>query len=148
MEGAIVELAPNRRSILEDVALPGWRVVRDLADIMDDELDILVETTGHLAARAIDKLACGGQLLLVGLKRSEVTIDPGLLADRSVSVIGSIDSIDTFSDALSLITAGRIPVAGLVSRTLALDDWQGALDLLGAAANGQAPSVMKVIFVP
>jgi len=150
--GTIVELAPKRRATLEAIALPDWRVVPDFADIVEDELDVVVETTGHLAERAIERLACGSQLLLVGLKGIQATIHPGKLADRSISLIGSIDSIDTFSDALYLITAGRIPVTDLVSHTLPLVDWQSSLSLLGVASNGQkdrvAPTAMKIILVP
>lgn len=152
LSGTIVEVAPERRAMLEAIDLPGWRAVPEFTDLADDELDIIVETTGQLAQRSIDKLACGGQLLLVGLKRGRATIDPGKLADRSISLIGSIDSVDTFSDALSLVAASRIPVEKLVSHVLPLNEWEAALGLLGVAANGSnsraSPRAMKIILIP
>lgn len=151
-EGTIVEPAPCRRAVLNTLALPGWSVTPEFSDLIGDDLDIVVDTTAQLAEQTIERLACGGQLLLVGLKPGRAVIDPGRLADRSIGLIGSIDGIDTFSDALSLIATNRIPVDRLVTHSLPLTDWQSALSLLGVDSNARGgrllPAAMKVILVP
>ena len=83
----------------------------------------------------------GGALSAAGLRRhvhvdrpeGEVaSIDAMLLADRSLSVIGSIDSLHgSFPEAFHLITTGRIPAERLVSHVVPLADFRTGFAALG-----------------
>lgn len=68
----------------------------------------------------------------VGLKRNLATIDAAHLADRSLSVVGSIDSVrGSFVEALHLISTAAIPAGRLVSHLLPLEVFGDGFRALG-----------------
>ncbi|MBN1172005.1 MAG: alcohol dehydrogenase catalytic domain-containing protein [Micromonosporaceae bacterium] len=95
-------------------------------------LDVVVDTTSVLLEPLLPELACGGTFLSIGLKRHLASIDPMLIADRSLSVIGSIDSTHgSFAEALHLITSGLVPAHRLVSHVMPLADYRKGFEALG-----------------
>jgi L-iditol 2-dehydrogenase len=98
----------------------------------DAPLDVVVDTTSALLEELYPRLACGGTFMSVGLKQKTFSIDAMHLADRSLSVIGSIDSLHgSFQEALHLIVTGRIPAGQLVSHVIPLAGFRDAFALLG-----------------
>jgi L-iditol 2-dehydrogenase len=95
-------------------------------------LDIVVDTTSNLLEELLPRMACGGTFMSIGLKQKQASIDTMLLADRSLSIIGSIDSLHgSFVEAFHLITSGRIPAERLVSHVVPLDDYATGFAALG-----------------
>jgi L-iditol 2-dehydrogenase len=95
-------------------------------------LDVVVDTTSVLLEELYPKMACGGTFMSIGLKKKNVTIDGMLLADRSLTVLGSIDSLHgTFQEAFHLIVSGRIPAEKLVSHVIPLADYAKGFAALG-----------------
>jgi threonine dehydrogenase-like Zn-dependent dehydrogenase len=128
--------------------------VRDtVAAVLDENgpasVDILVDASGFVDEPTLRLMAPGGQVLLVALRPHQEAIDLGLLADRSISLIGSIDSLGTFDDARDLLSSGRIPAKSLISRVVPLAEVPDSLALLGCDVRGKtyqpSATALKVI---
>jgi threonine dehydrogenase-like Zn-dependent dehydrogenase len=132
LAGGIVEVSAERRQLAEEALGGRWWTTASLdAAAGGEPFDLIVDTTGLLAEPALGGLARGGQLLLVGLRPGRANFNPGLIADRSLSILGSIDSLGTFSEAARLIATGGIPVRRIVTHVFALDEIFEALSWLG-----------------
>ncbi|WP_426734357.1 zinc-dependent alcohol dehydrogenase [Myxococcus faecalis] len=159
LTGTLVERAPGRRELCREVVDRRWAVAESLDEVCARyardaaPLDVVVDTTGRMAGDVLPKLSRGGQVLLVGLKRHEVPLDVGAIADRSLSVQGSIDSLDgSFATALHLIGSGVIPARRLVSHQLPLTRFREGLALVGcdvdARRQGAPAGALKVVLQP
>ncbi|GIF14161.1 zinc-dependent alcohol dehydrogenase [Actinoplanes teichomyceticus] len=101
-------------------------------------LDVVVDTTSTLLEELFPQMACGGTYMSIGLKEKLASIDTMLLADRSLSVIGSIDSLHgSFVEAFHLITSGRIPAERLVSHVVPLAEYRRGFAALGCDIDGR-----------
>lgn len=99
-------------------------------------MDLVVDTTPGLLEELYPKMACGSTYMSIGLKRKEASIDTMLLADKSLTVMGSIDSMHgSFIEAFHLITRGVIPVENLISHTFVLDEFKQAFAAIGCDLN-------------
>lgn len=140
--GAVVEVSPDRR-ILADEALPPRLAVYGSLDeavaaaSCDGEFDVIVDTTGQQVQESLGLLAAGGQLLVVGLGRATAVVDPPRMADRSLSLVGSIDSVDTFSSALGLLAADAVPAHRILTAAMPLTDFKSAFARLGCDIDAQ-----------
>ena len=95
-------------------------------------MDLVVDTTSGLLEELYPKMACGSTYMSIGLKQKKASIDTMLLADRSLTVLGSIDSMHgSFIEAFHLITRGVIPVEKLVSHTYPLNEFEQAFAEIG-----------------
>ncbi len=156
--GGIVEVSEARRKQCEEVVNSHWKLFGSLADAqkalspVEGKFDLIVDTTGVLAEKSLSLLARGGQLLLVGLRDGKATFNPREITDKSLSVIGSIDSLGTFSTAKHLIDSGLVPAEKLVTHKLSLDKFDDALMLLGCDVNarhrGNPAAALKVVIQP
>lgn len=144
--GTLVEHAPERRKRLAHALPRGWIVAERLVP-RPNSLDLVVDTTGTALSWALPALRRGGQVLMVGLTGEDTPVSPALLADRSLSIVGSIDSIGTFALANHMIATGVIPVRALISHVWPLERFDEAFAAVGldlAARNRTAASINAV----
>ncbi|MBJ3816821.1 alcohol dehydrogenase catalytic domain-containing protein [Shimwellia pseudoproteus] len=145
----LVEKNAHRYQFAQDVLPEGSHIYTDFEQAMreeygsDDEmLDLCVDTTGYLSEIVFDRLAPGGKLLNVALKAYTAQLDILKIADKSLSVIGSIDSLNnSFERAYAMIRDGEIPAARLISHSFPFHDYQQAFAMVGCniAAQQQQP---------
>ena len=148
--GVVVEASALRRELAATLLPRGWRVVESLDAAGAGAIDIGVDTTAGAISDLLARVRPGGALLQIGLRRSEVTIDVGYLADKSIAVLGSVDSAyGAFQAAVSLIARERIPADQMVTHEIALDALPSALALLGCDLEGrrltQPGAAMKIV---
>ncbi len=136
--GWLIEQSAERRSVCARALPAGWEIAGRIEDVIasygseQNALDIVVDTTARVAGEILPHMARGGQVLAVGLKKSVSEIDIGMVADRSLALIGSIDTEDnSFDEALELISRGAVPVAMFVTHRYPLDSIGEGLSLLG-----------------
>ena len=79
----------------------------------------------------------GGKIALIGLRNNRQTINPREIADRSISIIGSIDSMDTFQHAVALINSRRLGLEKIITRAYRLEEFPQALSDLGVHLDSQ-----------
>ncbi|KXK62650.1 zinc-binding dehydrogenase [Micromonospora rosaria] len=157
----VVEHSPARLAFAQDRLPEGVRAYASLdaarTDFFGDPkapLDVVVDTTSVLLEPLFPELACGGTYMSIGLKRQLASIDTMLLADRSLSVIGSIDSLHgSFVEAFHLVTSGRIPTGRLVSHVVPLADYPKGFAALGCDLDARSfgptdESSCKVLLAP
>jgi L-iditol 2-dehydrogenase len=157
----VIERSPARLEFARERLPEGSRAYASLEEArklhFDDAsapLDVVVDTTSVLLEELFPQMACGGTLMSIGLKRHPVSIDTMLLADRSLSLIGSIDSLHgSFLEAFSLISSGRIPAERLVSHTVPLADYRKGFAAVGCDIDNQRMGVAdeascKVLLMP
>lgn len=92
---------------------------------------MIVDTTGVVGTEVLSQLASGGYLMLVGLRDGISSFNPKEVVDRSLKIIGSIDSLGTFSTAHYLIEQQIIPAKKIITHSYPLDDYHEAFKTLG-----------------
>ncbi len=141
--GQVVEISDRRRELAEQAMAPGWLCSPSLEQAVNSIsgttglLDLVVDTTGVLAGQSINVLARGGQLLSIGLREYSCPIDMRKIADESLSIVGSIDSIGTFSSAAHLINTGVIPAEKIITHQVNLNEFKSAFELVGCSINNR-----------
>ncbi|PKH23678.1 zinc-binding dehydrogenase [Enterobacterales bacterium CwR94] len=142
----LVEKNPHRLAFARGVLPDGCRRYTDFAEAMaceygnDALLDLCVDTTGYLTETVFARLAPGGKLLNVALKDATAKLDVLKIADKSLSIIGSIDSLNnSFERAYALIRDGKIPAEKLVSHCFPFDDYRLAFATVGCDIDGKTP---------
>lgn len=142
----IVEKNPHRLAFARGVLPDGCCLYTNFAEAMaceygnDALLDLCIDTTGYLAETVFSRLAPGGKILNVALKDATANLDVLKIADKSLSIIGSIDSLNnSFERAYALIRDGKIPAERLVSHRFAFDDYQKAFATVGCDIDGKTP---------
>ncbi|HEX8627871.1 MAG TPA: alcohol dehydrogenase catalytic domain-containing protein [Catenuloplanes sp.] len=142
----VIETSPARLAYAGKCLPDGVPAYASLGEARNDHfgdpaapLDVVVDTTSMLLQELYPQLACGGTFLSIGLKRKDMTIDGMHLADRSLSVIGSIDSLHgSFAEAYHLVTTGRIPTERLVSHVIPLTEYRTAFATLGCDLDARS----------
>jgi propanol-preferring alcohol dehydrogenase len=68
------------------------RVVRDVSELVDEELDVIVDFAGFgtTTAAAITTVGQGGRVVQVGMGRLEATIDTYALMTKAITLIGVV----------------------------------------------------------
>ncbi|MBD2811666.1 alcohol dehydrogenase catalytic domain-containing protein [Xenorhabdus sp. Vera] len=145
----MVEKNESRRQFAKNNLPPECQLYSDFDEALIQEygdkamlLDLCVDTTGQLTEYIFDHLAPGGKLLNVALKDKHASLDIMKIADKSLSVIGSIDSLNnSFERAYAMIRDGIIPVGRLISHVFDFKDYQQAFLTVGCdiAAKTQIP---------
>jgi threonine dehydrogenase-like Zn-dependent dehydrogenase len=131
-EGAIYETSKNRIKLIEqnDVLSKGWQIRPEFIP-QKNQYDLIIDTTGSLLEKSMQAIADGGKISLMGLRNNQQTINPREIADRSISIIGSIDSQDTFKHAVDLINSGRLGLEKIITNEYSLNDFNTAVKDLG-----------------
>jgi len=158
LSGGVVEISPERAKMAAGVVSTNWSVYPSLKEAAlaisprDCQLDVIVDTTGVMSSESMSVLSRGGRLLLVGLRDKAATFNPRDIVDRSLSVVGSIDSLGTFATAHYMIQSRVVPVKRLITEHFPLSDMELALSRLGcdlkSGAISASAQAIKVIVHP
>jgi threonine dehydrogenase-like Zn-dependent dehydrogenase len=137
-EGTIYEASPNRISLIEknNVLSGRWQLLPSFIP-QKNQYDLIIDTTGSLLELSMQAITEGGKIALIGLRNNRQTINPREIADRSISIIGSIDSMDTFQHAVALINGRRLGLDKIITKAYSLDDFPQALSDLGCDLGKQ-----------
>lgn len=138
----VVETSAGRRGFAAGVLPADCDLCEELEDALgrypDGRVDLVIDTTSELLEMMVPRLAPGGMYFSIGLKSKMQSFDSLLIADRSLNVVGSIDSqVRSFEEAFALISGGHIPVRGFISQELPLEAYQDAFALLGCSIKGR-----------
>lgn len=141
-QGVLVEISPRRREMATALIAPQWRV--DVPEALDDYCcDLVIETSGRALPQAIRMLSRGGQILQVALLSDTVEIHPASFADKSLSLVGSIDSIGSFSQAVHMIESKAIEVGDMVTSKIALENFSDGFAKVGLDIANRTRSYLR-----
>ncbi|MEE3651280.1 MULTISPECIES: zinc-dependent alcohol dehydrogenase [unclassified Brenneria] len=152
VEAFMVEKNPHRYQFASDSLPPSSRIYDDFEQALEQEygsrnsqIDLVVDTTGQLTELIFEHLAPGGKLLNVALKDKHATLDVLKIADKSLSIIGSIDSLNnSFERAYAMIRDGEVPAERLISHEIAFADYQRAFRLVGCDIANKTMAPLEV----
>lgn len=156
----IAEQSVHRRKLIADISGQTLLTASSLREATESIgrkpnglVDVIVDTSGRLAADALKHLARGGQLACIGLKAGSQQIDIGKVANESITIFGSIDTLGaSFDDALAMIERRQIPAERIISDVLPLTRFREALANLGVdtikRTVGSPASAMKIVLQP
>lgn len=149
--GTIYETSANRTELItsNDILSPGWYLSGHFAP-RKHQYDLIVDTTGSMLEKSIDAIADGGKIALIGLRNNQQTINPREITDRSISIIGSIDSQDTFKHAVDLINGQVLGLEKIITKAYGIDEFRDAVSDLGCNVakrqrNNEISSLKSVI---
>jgi len=122
----------------------GARVVPLAKEEGQRPLRAAIDATGSVQAlRAlIDCLDGGARLAIVGISHGSLDIDPNILVEREMSLIGCHAFRDELPDALAMLSASAPRAARLIDRVIGLDDVPEAYRRLIA---GEATGLKTII---
>ena len=140
----VVEPTAARREIAlkcgADFALSPeqWEAARE--ELLPFGPDVVVDAVGSLFAPALEVVATGGRVVLIGMNSTaRATIAQNEITQRGITVVGSYITEFTFPTAIRLLERGVPDLSPIVTHRLGLDDVPLALRLL------QSGEALKVV---
>ncbi len=112
----------------------------------DRGVDVVFEAVGRdeTVNTSIDCVRKGGKVTLVGHIAREISLPLQKVVTRQIRLQGSCSSAGEYTEAMELMTAGKINVDRLISAVAPLSDGPEWFDRL----YGREPNLMKVILDP
>ena len=103
-----------------------------------------IEATGSIAALGslMDCMSAGGAIALVGIMRGRIDLDPNILVEREVSLIGCHAFRDELPDAIALLSRMATEACQLIDRHVTLAEVPQAYERLIA---GDAEGLKTII---
>lgn len=103
-----------------------------------------IDATGNIAVlnAIIDVLSGGGSLALVGISHGKIELDPNILVEREISLIGCHAYQDELAEIAPLLPELEASLVELIDREISLDEVPQAYDRLLA---GQAEGLKTII---
>jgi (R,R)-butanediol dehydrogenase/meso-butanediol dehydrogenase/diacetyl reductase len=98
----------------------------------DGEVDAIFECTGvpAVADAALELVRAGGTIVVLALYDDPVTFNPTVLVQKEIRLQGSIAYTDAdFTEAVALLSDGRVQVGPLITHVLGLDDIGSAFEV-------------------
>lgn len=131
-EGVVYEASAQRIRLIEEnqVLSSRWKIESSFVP-QRNQFDLIIDTTGLLLEKSMQAITEGGKICMMGLRNNMQTINAREIADRSISIIGSIDSMDTFKHAVDLINGGRLGLEKIITHGYGLEDFKEAISHLG-----------------
>lgn len=111
-----------------------------------DFAHVAIEATGHPASTgaALDCLAHGGRIALIGWNQGPIPVDTVQLMRKEATVYGSRNSARMFPKALEVLAAGHIDAGAMITHRLPLDQAALGLELM----QDPRAHVVKVVLTP
>jgi L-iditol 2-dehydrogenase len=109
-------------------------------------VDVVLEAVGHTetVATAIDCVRKGGAVTLIGNLVPQVSVPLQKIVTRQIRLQGSCASAGEYSEAIELVSSGKVKVAPMISAIAPLRDGPQWFERLYA----HEPNLMKVILDP
>ncbi|TGS84668.1 dehydrogenase [Mesorhizobium sp. M3A.F.Ca.ET.174.01.1.1] len=106
-----------------------------------------IEATGSIAALAqlLDVLSPGGAVALVGIFHGRLDIDPNMLVEREIALLGCHAFAGELPDAIRMLGELSEPLISLIDREIGLDEVPAAYERLLA---GQGDGLKTIIRMP
>ena len=86
--------------------------------------EAVIEASGSGAAirSSIDYVAYSGRVALVGWPKAEVSLPTALFTKKELDVVGSRNSRRAFAESIELVSAGKIDVTAMITRTISFEE--------------------------
>ncbi|TIX36826.1 MAG: dehydrogenase, partial [Mesorhizobium sp.] len=105
-----------------------------------------VEATGSIAAlsQLLGVLDAGGTVAMVGIFHGRLDIDPNILVEREIALLGCHAFADELPDAIRMLGELTEPMVELIDREIGLDDVPAAYELLLAGQGDGLKTIIRM----
>lgn len=112
----------------------------------DAPLLAAVEATGSIAAlnQLLGVLSSGATVALVGIFHGRLDIDPNMLVEREIALLGCHAFADELPDAIGMLAELSGPLISLVDREIGLDDIPAAYERLLAGQGDGLKTIIRL----
>jgi threonine dehydrogenase-like Zn-dependent dehydrogenase len=93
---------------------------------------------------AFDLVSYAGQIVLVGVTHDEFTFRPDFMNKRELDLLGSRNSKGLFPEVLSLIASGQVKTDSLVTRRIALDEFDATMRALSSGGTDEIKTIINL----
>jgi (R,R)-butanediol dehydrogenase/meso-butanediol dehydrogenase/diacetyl reductase len=147
-----VLIADRNKARCERVARVTGATVVDLdrgavaAATADAPLLAAVEATGSIAAldQLLGVLGSGATIALVGIFHGRLDIDPNVLVEREIGLLGCHAFADELPDAIRMLVELSGPLISLIDREIGLDDIPAAYERLLAGQGDGLKTIIRI----
>ena len=103
-----------------------------------------LDATGSIAAlrATLDLMAGGGSLALVGISHGSIDLDPNLLVEREIALVGCHAFADELPEVVAMLPSLAEPLARFIGEEIGIDGIPSAYTRLLA---GEAPGLKTII---
>jgi 2-desacetyl-2-hydroxyethyl bacteriochlorophyllide A dehydrogenase len=94
--------------------------------------DVVIETAGitKTLEQAIEMASYGGRVVALGLATNKAGISPNLIAQKELTIVGSIYYVDDFQREVNMINERSMDYSGLISHILPLEKITEGFEML------------------
>ncbi|MER8522803.1 alcohol dehydrogenase catalytic domain-containing protein [Mesorhizobium sp. M0643] len=112
----------------------------------DAPLLAAVEATGSVAAlgQLLEVLDAGGTVAMVGIFHGRLDIDPNILVEREIALLGCHAFADELPDAIRMLGELTEPMVELIDREIGLDDVPAAYERLLAGQGDGLKTIIRM----
>ncbi|TPI13972.1 zinc-binding dehydrogenase [Mesorhizobium sp. B4-1-3] len=112
----------------------------------DAPLLAAVEATGSIAAlnQLLDVLGSGATVALVGIFHGRLDIDPNMLVEREIGLLGCHAFADELPDAIGMLAELSGSLISLIDREIGLDDIPAAYERLLAGQGDGLKTIVRI----
>ncbi|RUX33250.1 dehydrogenase [Mesorhizobium sp. M2A.F.Ca.ET.042.01.1.1] len=147
-----VLIADRNKARCERVARVTGATIVDLdreaiaAATADAPLLAAVEATGSIAAlnQLLGVLGSGATVALVGIFHGRLDIDPNMLVEREIGLLGCHAFADELPDAIGMLAELSGPLISLIDREIGLDDIPAAYERLLAGQGDGLKTIIRL----
>lgn len=127
----------NAQRLARVCSVTGARAVELDAAGAEGDIRFAIEATGSTAALQglLGAMAGGGAIALVGIMHGRIDLDPNLLVEREISLVGCHAFRDELPAAIALLASRAEAALRLVDREIAIDDVPEAYERLIAGRS-------------
>lgn len=94
--------------------------------------EVVIEASGSSGAisQVVDMAAYTGRVVLVGWPKHASTLDTAIITRKELTVLGSRNSTGKFSEALELLSSGKIDAGDIITKVVPFDELPEIIKLI------------------
>jgi (R,R)-butanediol dehydrogenase/meso-butanediol dehydrogenase/diacetyl reductase len=149
--GTVLVADRNRARSARVARVTGARIVdldREAVAVATANSPLLaaVEATGSVAAlnQLLGVLDPGGAIAMVGIFHGRLDIDPNVLVEREIALLGCHAFADELPDAVRMLAELTEPLVSLIDREIGLDDVPAAYERLLAGQGDGLKTIIRM----
>ncbi|KXF78199.1 dehydrogenase [Paramesorhizobium deserti] len=105
-----------------------------------------IDATGNIAvlARLVNLLSGGGSVALVGITHGRIDLDPNVLVEREISLVGCHAFADELSEAVSLLPSLEPALRQLIDEEITIDELPSAYERLLSGTTTGLKTIIRI----
>ena len=130
-----IEPNEKRRAVAEELGFPTCNPFEENSvEFVEEKFgglaDYVIDAAGSQIPAALDLADLGGTILIFGTSSPKPAIDPALIQEKELTIIGSFIAFNTFPKAIRVLEKGILNLEPLITHIIPLEDVKKGIDLM------------------